>query len=213
MILGNTQIVTDDTQEIESTIEDEMSAPAEMLDVVKHSAPKKQNSIRAAFKALLGPLWPGKQERQESNSTERIGPILPPLESQEWLADFHRARQLISHQTSPARVVSEQLVASLQHYNVRPEEYAIYEQWINLLQPDVEGARNYWLRTAPSSSTAPVNHPRSPLRETYHELDGSSRPVELGDTGVPVDQAYSDYSDFFGFCKLRVDFCRSLALS
>ncbi|KAK7999413.1 hypothetical protein PG990_012013 [Apiospora arundinis] len=53
-------------------------------------------------------------------------------DAQVWINDTNDPSS--SQNMSTPSVPDEQMVYSLQYYNVRPEEYAMYRQWVSLLQ-------------------------------------------------------------------------------
>ncbi|KAK8850940.1 hypothetical protein PGQ11_013419 [Apiospora arundinis] len=55
-------------------------------------------------------------------------------DAQAWINDTNDPSS--SQNMSTASVPDEQMIYSLQYYNVRPEEYAMYRKWVSLLQPN-----------------------------------------------------------------------------
>ncbi|KAK8017030.1 FabD/lysophospholipase-like protein [Apiospora rasikravindrae] len=109
-----------------------------------YSLPRKRiGGVRDAFKALL---WSPSRENVKMEPAELSGDL------RQWLDRYRDVQARIKdandqsynqnqHFTANANAIpsvpDEQLAYSLQYYNVRPEEYAMYRQWVSLLQPNV----------------------------------------------------------------------------
>ncbi|KAK8072958.1 FabD/lysophospholipase-like protein [Apiospora saccharicola] len=146
------------------------------------SLPKKRGGVRDAFKALL---W---SPSRENDSTE---PAELSEDLRRWLDMYRDVQTRIKnannhsfgqnqYNTGAPSVPDEQLAYSLQYYNVRPEEYAMYRQWVGLLQPSVaHSAGTPWLPPLvkasggyASSSPAGVVHEMSADHALPAELPG-----------------------------------------
>ncbi|KAK8121780.1 hypothetical protein PG984_010450 [Apiospora sp. TS-2023a] len=146
------------------------------------SLPKKRGGVRDAFKALL---W---SPSRENDSTE---PAELSEDLRQWLDMYRDVQTRIKNannhsfsqnqgSTAAPSVPDEQLAYSLQYYNVRPEEYAMYRQWVGLLQPSVaHSAETPWLPPLvkasggyASSSPAGVVHEMSADHALPAELPG-----------------------------------------
>ncbi|KAK7747804.1 hypothetical protein SLS62_008840 [Diatrype stigma] len=144
---------------------------------------RRRDAVRGAFKALLTPLRP------KSTDLDPLSPITPgslPPHLETWLQGYRRVQDNMVGNNVMLKAPQAELVASLLHYNVRPEEYVIYQQWINLLQPPVGTERGYWFPPVNSQSG---DFARSAPEGTFYELEQppeSSDPQlsELADTGL-----------------------------
>ncbi|KAK8075762.1 hypothetical protein PG997_010425 [Apiospora hydei] len=156
------------------------------------SLPRKRiGGVRDAFKALL---WSPSRENVQMEPTELSDDL------RQWLDRYRDVQARIENANSQSfsqnqnitampSVPDEQLAYSLQYYNVRPEEYAMYRQWVGLLQPSVvvdgagggaaAGAARPWLPPVgmslggyASSSPAGVVHEMAADHELPAELPG-----------------------------------------
>lgn len=131
-------------------------------------AERRVLGVRDAFRALWFPQRARKAE-------------LPP-DLQQWL-DTYRQVQAILPEAGKPEIPDEQLAASLQYYNVRPEEYAMYRQWVQMLQPDASTAP--WL---PPVHQGGREYAQSASHAVASEMHGDSQfPQELhGTSAVPA---------------------------
>ncbi|KAK6860680.1 hypothetical protein PG995_004316 [Apiospora arundinis] len=145
------------------------------------SLPKRRGGIRDAFRALWLP------------SRESLGmqPAELPEHLRQWVDRYRDAQARINDTNDPSSsqsmstpsVPDEQMVYSLQYYNVRPEEYAVYRQWVSLLRPNAaNGAaaggdfKGQWM--APMEFSG--EYARSSPAGVFHELPGDQQlPAEL----------------------------------
>ncbi|KAI1771432.1 hypothetical protein F4818DRAFT_454557 [Hypoxylon cercidicola] len=137
--------------------------------------PTVKAGIRDAFSALMWPLRPLDEEVERPNSTGAES--LPP-DLEEWFREYRKIQTKLSVPGPGAGIPPDKLVAALRNYNIKPEEYAMYEQWINLLQPDKWGGKGYWLPPTNGGSDD-VARPESPGK--VHELE-NTMVAELMDT-------------------------------
>ncbi|KAK9417273.1 putative PNPLA domain-containing protein [Seiridium unicorne] len=103
---------------------------------------RKRNGVRDAFKALW---WASKSRKSDENLQSGIQPTELPVDLQQWLSAYRQVRENISGSQHGVEIPDGQLAFSLQFYNVKPEEYAMYLQWVSLLQPTGTGTRELWL--------------------------------------------------------------------
>ena len=102
---------------------------------------KRKGGVRDAFKAL----W-----SSPSRENVRMEPSGLPEDLRQWIDTYRDVQTRIQNANSHSfgqnqqlaagsalSVPNEQLAYSLQYYNVRPEEYAMYRQWVGLLQPEL----------------------------------------------------------------------------
>lgn len=160
--------------------------PSPEIEVEETPVPRRTSAIRGAFKALLAPL------RSRVAALDGLSPITPGSTSpyvEAWLEEYIQAQESVWDTKIMLNIPSHELVASLQHFNVRPEEFVIYQRWISLLQPDVnfDGSKpGYWV---PAISSEPRDFASSAPEGTFHELEGTeilpcTPLVELADTGL-----------------------------
>lgn len=149
--------------------------------------PREQRAwaSREAFRALLVPRWMQRLWPEVPQPEDLAPPLLCP---EHWLrqvefdsaSEKHHDSASERHQefssSSLTNIPHEELLVSLQQYNVSPEEYAIYERWISLLQPNFGELGAYWL-PRPEAGTA--EFASSPEPGVIYELSGSPGATEL----------------------------------
>jgi len=143
------------------------------------SVSRKKNGVREAFRALWWPSKSGKSGDDELYDSKR--PAELPEDLQQWLSAYRQVQENIHQHV--AGVPDGQLAFSLQYYNVKPEEYAVYLQWVNLLQPTGTAAKVPWLPpVAPQAaefaqSAQPGQYSEMPADNNFAaELSGYSSP-------------------------------------
>ncbi|KAI4858552.1 acyl transferase/acyl hydrolase/lysophospholipase [Hypoxylon rubiginosum] len=146
--------------------------------------PSVKLGIRETFSTLMWPLRTLEEEEAEEPGSIDTGPLPPDLE--EWFREYRKIQNKLTVPGPASGIPPEELVAALRNYNIKPEEYAVYEQWVNLLQPDKwrSKGKGYWL---PPIDSGPDNIARSETPGKVHELD-SIVVAELMDTSLPRKQ-------------------------
>ncbi|KAI0474210.1 hypothetical protein F4859DRAFT_521928 [Xylaria cf. heliscus] len=145
--------------------------------------PRRWDVVREAFTALLQPLW---KQRSQEEEFEDISVVTQNEHTESWLREY-RVAHPVGNKPGSLTISPEEFVKRLAQYNVMPEEYAVYEKWVSLLQPDFDKSSDYWL--PPVHYNAPgFEHPSSSSScpPTY-ELEATEKPLELEDTGLEYD--------------------------
>ncbi|KAI3317161.1 hypothetical protein HD806DRAFT_515838 [Xylariaceae sp. AK1471] len=137
--------------------------------------PRKRNAVREAFRALLEPIW---GQRSEPDTANPMSPAPLPQHIEEWLRAYQESHGNTAGLISVPNVPVEQLVATLQQYNVGPEEYATYQQWVSLLQPNANNPEEYWL---PLVSPSPSDSVHLSSRGVCYEMEDTSVVVKTRD--------------------------------
>ncbi|XXH01349.1 hypothetical protein Hte_007707 [Hypoxylon texense] len=137
--------------------------------------PTVKLGIRETFSTLM---WPLRTLKEEAEETDPTGTESLPPDLDEWFHEYRRIQGRLSVPAPASGVPPEEMVAALRNYNVKPEEHAVYGQWVNLLQPDKWKSKGYWL---PPIDGGPENVARSEAPGKVHELD-STTVAELMDT-------------------------------
>ncbi|KAI1124855.1 hypothetical protein F5Y10DRAFT_284739 [Nemania abortiva] len=144
-------------------------------------------NVREAFSALLGPLWMQRPEAEIPQSEGLVAQLddllLQGLQHEAVYADFPNLA--FSLEVSPGM-----LAGLLQQYNVSPEEYGVYMQWISLLQPNLGQGTDYWLPRI-ETDTSGFAHSSSPgeiyeLNNTPIAFPGEI--YELNDTPIAAPE-------------------------
>ncbi|KAJ2991286.1 hypothetical protein NUW58_g2566 [Xylaria curta] len=146
--------------------------------------PRRWNVVREAFNALLQPLW---KQRSQEEMPQDISVVTQNRYIEDWLREY-RAVHTVTNPTLPSSIPPEELAIRLEQYNVRPEEYAVYEQWVSLLQPGFSKSSNYWLPPV-DPNTSSFKNPSLP--GAIYELEDTQKPQELEDTGLNYSEILS----------------------
>ncbi|KAI2627754.1 hypothetical protein GGR54DRAFT_430692 [Hypoxylon sp. NC1633] len=173
---GETQPTADPVPQTKSPTRERSRPSMELRRSTDSRIVRRRDAIREAFMALLWPLWPQRVDAESAEGTGSTSPTDPaplPPDLEVWLNEYRR----VQNETSdPTRELPESLITSLQHYNVRPEEYAVYQQWIGLLQPSTGAGGNYWY---PPTNSSPGDFATSAPSGTYYELHDTAPIAEL----------------------------------
>jgi hypothetical protein len=126
----------------------------------------RRSGIRDAFRALLIPL---NSRRADPDQQTPLSPTtLPVYELPE--AGFSEAQE-------GKAALDEKLSIAHSYYNVPPEDYAVYRQWVNLLQPNDVKLMKPW---APSVGQEPPGYSTENTQGSIFEMAGDTMfPVEM----------------------------------
>ncbi|KAF7536915.1 hypothetical protein G7054_g4138 [Neopestalotiopsis clavispora] len=128
----------------------------------------RKGGIRDAFKALLIPL---NTRRMDTEHHSLLSPSKLSLYELPEHGFFSRGRD-------DKTTLDEQVSMAQSYYNVPPEDYAVYRQWVNLLQPNTANYKKPW---APSVGPELSGHDQSNAPGEVFEMPGDTMfPVEMG---------------------------------
>ncbi|KAI1740057.1 hypothetical protein F4680DRAFT_465847 [Xylaria scruposa] len=186
-------------QPIDMWQEDQTSSP--IAKQITKPREQQARTSREAFRALLVPSW---MHKSESEVTE-LGPTrfvrtwlnrnFPSNQATVPDQDFSSDQEFAFSRPFP-NIPTKELLRTLQHYNVSPEEFGVYKRWISLLQPSLGKPGAYWL-PPPITDTSTSERPPEPSEIWWPppitDTSTSERPpepseiFELADTQVPAE--------------------------
>lgn len=172
-ILGH-DIINSEEEETSNSVD----PPINLLQQDQTSSPVEEErrwNVREAFRALLGPLWMQRSEEEVPRAASPV-PVPVPRYIGEWLQQCRTISTNSIHSAAVANIPREEFAMSLQQYNVNPEEYAVYEQWVGLLQPNLKSQGDYWL---PPVDAHTSEFARSPSQGEIYELHDTQMAAEL----------------------------------